>query len=126
MVQGKVHHKLDILTDYLKRDVKFANQKESNPEQITELILAQIGVAIGNVKKAQKMYRLVTSFERFCRDSAKKYSLKVAVFVSRHKVLSGADYLKLSTAAGDLDRNYDSARQQMPKYVRHAWNPFRF
>ena len=111
---AKLHHKLQKITKYLNQDLNLANQHESDPSQAVNLATATLGIALGDLSKALKMRPIVAASEKTYRNQEHPYNLKVAIFVSRHHVMTGADYDKLNDSLDSLSSDQNAAKQKLP------------
>lgn len=94
----KFHHKLYVMNTYLRKDLDNAHQHANTATGVTNTAVDTLDHQLEDMKKANKMRHLVNSVRNFYQQSSKEYSLKVAIFVSRHKVLDNGDYAKLQDA----------------------------
>ena len=111
---AKLHHKLKNITDYINADLRLAHSQTNDQNRAVDLATATIGVALNDMDKAVKMRPLVVASEDTYQNSAHPYNLKVAIFVSRHHVLTSDDYAKLKAAIGDLKADQNAAHEKLP------------
>ena len=118
---AKLHHKLKYLTDYINADLRLAHTQASNSDQAVDLATATIGVALGDISKAVKMQKIVAASEGTYQNREHPYNVRVAIFVSRHKIMNDSDYTKLHSAIKDLKADQQSAKGQLPLPKPHKF-----
>lgn len=109
---AKLHHKLKYLNDYLSADFKAAYRTDHNPQNYVQLAVKTLGVSLNSRAKAKRMYPLMSKVGSFYVNSNHQYSLKVAILVSKHIILSKNDYLTLKNVLDQNNLIRDNRRAQ--------------
>lgn len=91
----KFHHKLYVMNEYMRQTLAAAHQKSANRHDVVQFTVQQLAKDLQNPLKAKKMRKLINSIWDAYQHSKAEYNLKVAVFVSCHKVLNANDYQSL-------------------------------
>ncbi|GLB46118.1 hypothetical protein WR164_00970 [Philodulcilactobacillus myokoensis] len=110
----KLHHKLQNLTDYINQDLRLAEADSTDDNAAVDLATATIGVALGDMDKASRMRPIVDASLDSYNNKNHKYNMKVAIFVSKHSVMSDDDYLKIKVGLGTIADDQKKAKGKLP------------
>lgn len=94
-MMAKLHHKLQYLTRFVNQDLQLANARFQDPRHAVDLATATVGTALHDMSKALRIRPVIASSERNYDNRRHPYNLKLAILVSKHRVLTRRDYQEL-------------------------------